>query len=111
MIRAKPGRCVGGGLRLGFEFVRVFGCFGFVGRWAGWLGGQEPDGQDGACRGDAAGDEDGDGQAAQERVGGGVLQRQAQGRVAEGAPETETQAHPAAPGRQPAAATEGSLWA
>jgi len=31
--------------------------------------------------------------------------------AAEGAPETETQAHPAAPGRQPAAATEGSSWA
>jgi EmrB/QacA subfamily drug resistance transporter len=28
--------------------------------------------------------------------------------AAEGAPETQTQAHPAAPGRQPAAATEGS---
>jgi EmrB/QacA subfamily drug resistance transporter len=30
---------------------------------------------------------------------------------AEGAPETETQAHPAAPGRQPATATEDSSWA
>ena len=27
-----------GGLRLGGEFVGFFGCFGFGGRWAAWLG-------------------------------------------------------------------------
>jgi hypothetical protein len=71
-------------LRLGGQSVRVFGCFGFIGRCANGLGGQEPGGQDSACGRDAAGDESADGEAAQERVSGGVLQRQAEGRVAEG---------------------------
>src|SRR5262249_11291671 len=75
------------GLRLSLEFVCVFGCFGFIGgrtRWLRGLGGQEEDGEDGACCGDAAGDEGADGEAAQERAGGRVVQCLAEGGMAGG---------------------------
>ena len=66
---------------------------GFIGRrarwpgdldWLGGLGGQEQDSQEGTRRGDTCGDEAADGQAAQERVSGGVLQRLPEARMAKG---------------------------
>jgi hypothetical protein len=57
-------------------FVRAFGRCG--------LGGQEQDCHDGPGRGDGAGDDASDGQAAQECVGGGVLQCLSEDRMAEG---------------------------
>src|SRR5260221_470124 len=59
-------------------------CLDWLSCGLGWLGGQEQDGQQGPYGGDAAGDEGADGEAAQEGAGGGVLQRLAEGRVAEG---------------------------
>ena len=50
--------------------------FGLVGRWGRWLSGQEQYGQQGPGDGNASGDEGADGEAAEERVGGGVMQRQ-----------------------------------
>ena len=50
--------------------------------WAGWAGRNRTHQRPG--RGDAPSDEGADGEAAQERVGGRALQRQPQGRVAEG---------------------------
>src|SRR5205823_10707136 len=76
------GRC--GGAAIGLAIVRLSGHSGMVGRWGRWLSGQEQYGQDGPQRGHAAGDEGADGEAAQEGVGGGVMQRQSQGRMAEG---------------------------
>ena len=64
--------------------MRLFGPLHPAGRQARGLGGQEQDGQQGPGRGYASGDERADGEAAQERVGGGVLQRLPEGRVAEG---------------------------
>src|SRR5262249_51159393 len=86
----RPWQCWPAALRLSLEFLRIFFRCGFIGRWGGglvWLGGlggQEQDGQESPCGGDAAGDEGADDEAAQEGVGGGVLQRQPEGRVAEG---------------------------
>jgi len=63
---------------MGLSFVRRFGGSGLTGcraRGLGGLGGQEQDGQEGPGRGDAAGDERTEGEAAQERVGGRVVQR------------------------------------
>src|SRR5262252_3664645 len=68
-------------------------CVGWLLRGPGWegelrrlrgLGGQEQGGQEGPGGGDTAGDQSADGEAAQERVGGGMLQCQSQGRIAQG---------------------------
>lgn len=78
-------RC--GGLRLGLEFVRAFGCFGFAGgctRWPCGLGGQEKACQERAHRGNPAREKAAHGEAAQECVGGRVQQSLAEGRVAVG---------------------------
>src|SRR5215831_20824864 len=76
------GRC--GGLDMGLAIVRGFRWLGLTGRRASGLSGQEQYGQNGAYRGDAAGDEGADDEAAQKGVGGGVVQRQPQGWMAEG---------------------------
>src|SRR5260370_17986097 len=73
-----------GRVRLGLGFVRACGCFGFITRRACGLGGQEQDGQQGPYGGDGAGDEAADGEAAQEGVGGGVLQCLSPDRMARG---------------------------
>src|SRR5258708_23347940 len=62
-------------------------CGGWLSCGLGWrsgLGGQEQDRQEGPYGGDGAGDEGAGGEAAQEGAGGGVLERLAEGRVAEG---------------------------
>ena len=69
---------------MGLGFVRAFGCCDFSTHRARGLGGQEHDCEERPGRGDGAGDEAADGEAAQECVGGGELQRLSQGRVAEG---------------------------
>ena len=69
---------------MGLAIVRLFGRFGLVGRGGSWLSGQEQHCQDGPHCGDAAGDEGADREAAKEGVGGGVMQRQSHGRMAEG---------------------------
>ena len=76
------GRC--GGVGLGLGLVRRCGRLCLAGGRLGGLGGQEHHGQQGPGRGHAAGDESADGQAAQERVGGGVLQGLSEDWVAEG---------------------------
>src|SRR5215472_17583983 len=79
-----PNRAGGERSRLGF--ARAFGRFGFIGRqdrWPSGLSGQEPDRQECPYRGNTAGDEAADGEAAQECVGGGEVQRLPEGRVAE----------------------------
>lgn len=64
-----------GGVSLGFSFVRPFGPLHPADRQARGLGGQELDDQHGPGGGHAPGDARADGEAAQERLGGGVLQR------------------------------------
>ena len=79
---SSPARCGGEGLGLGF--ARRFGRFGFIGgraRWLSGLGGQEQDCQEGPYRGNASDDEGADGEAAQEGIGGRVMQRLAEGRM------------------------------
>jgi hypothetical protein len=64
------------GVRLDLGFVLAAGARG--------LGGQEQGGQQGPGRGDGAGHDSADGQAVQERIGRGVLEGLAGGRMAAG---------------------------
>ena len=72
---------------LGLGSAAAFGRSGLIGqraRWPGGLGGQEQNCQGDSGRGYGAGDDAADGQAAQERVGGRVLQGLSEYRLADG---------------------------
>jgi hypothetical protein len=74
-------------MRLGLGSAAAFGRSGLIdqrARWPGGLGGQEQNCQEDPGRGYGASDDAADGQAAQERVGGRMLESQAEGRVAAG---------------------------